>query len=175
MGKAVIRKSLRIYDLLLKCYPKNYRQEFGEEMKFVFSESLKDTYRDHGELGIFLLWLRTSVDAGKSLVTQHIESQKGGDSMKTTTTISQRNISKRLGIWALVVAGILMIPFVAKFPWTGRDFTFAGIVLFVCAAVYEFTTKNMKNKIYRAAVAIAILAFIVLVIAWAATGPDGMN
>jgi hypothetical protein len=82
MNKAVIRGSERIYSFLLRFYPKNYRDEFGEEMKYVFSESLKDAYAEEGEQGLITLWARTIIDAGKSLVTQQVENQKGSDAME---------------------------------------------------------------------------------------------
>lgn len=94
---------------------------------------------------------------------------------KNTNIIMQRNIKKRLRMWAIVVAAVLMIPFLAKAPWTVGDFVFAGVVLFSCATVYEFTTRNMSNKMHRIAVGLAVLAFIALVIAWAAAGPDGLK
>lgn len=89
-----------------------------------------------------------------------------------TKNMSHTNTTKRLTIWAMVVAGILSIPFLAQAPWTAFDFIFAGIVLFGSATVYEVSTRNMKNTMHRVAVAIAVLAFLVLVQAWAAAGPD---
>ena len=79
----------------------------------------------------------------------------------------KRNITKRLRVWAIVVAGILMIPLLAKAPWTGGDFIFAGSVLFGLATIYEFATKNMSNKRNRIFAAIGVLAVLVLIQAWA--------
>ena len=175
MGKSAFRKSVFIYDFLLKLYPKSYRHEFGEEMRYVFSELLKETNKEKGEQGIITLWSRTILDVGKTAITQHIENQKGGDLMnsKNSKNLPHKNTSKRLGIWALVVLGILMIPLVGRFPWTTGDFVFAGAVLFACATIYEVSTRKMKNKWHRIAVGAGVLAFIVLVLGWAATGPDG--
>ena len=83
MGKSAFRKSVFIYDFLLKLYPKSYRHEFGEEMRYVFSELLKETYKEKGEQGIITLWSRTILDVGKTAITQHIENQKGGDLMNS--------------------------------------------------------------------------------------------
>lgn len=82
-----------------------------------------------------------------------------------------RNIIKRLSVWAVVVVAILMIPFVANAPWTGSDFVFAGVVLFVLATIYELATRNMTNPKHRAIVAAIVLFMLVLVQAWAAAGP----
>ena len=77
MNKAILHQSQRLYGFLLKFYPRSYRQEFGEEMQYVFSESLKDAYTENGEPGVISLWGRTIIDAGKSLVIQHIGTGTG--------------------------------------------------------------------------------------------------
>ena len=82
------------------------------------------------------------------------------------------DITKRLGVWAVVVAGILMIPFLTQAPWTKGDFIYAGAALFALATIYEITTRNMKNVNQKIIIAAALLGFIVLIIGWAATGPD---
>ncbi len=94
--------------------------------------------------------------------------------MKATSNndIMQKNVKKRLSVWAIVVAGVLMIPFLGKLPWTRGDFVFAGVVLFGLATIYEVSTKNMNNKMHRIAVGVAVAALLILVQAWAAAGPD---
>jgi cation transport ATPase len=71
-----------------------------------------------------------------------------------------KNIYKRLSLWALIVAAVLSIPYLAKFPWTMSDFVFAGVVLFGAATVYELTTKNLRNKTHRIAVGIGVATVI---------------
>lgn len=75
-------------------------------------------------------------------------------------------------MWAVAVAGILLIPFLSKAPWTASDFVFAAAGLFGFATLYELVTRNMNNRTHRIAVGIAIVLAILMVIAWAATGPD---
>jgi hypothetical protein len=84
----------------------------------------------------------------------------------------QRNIRKRLLVWAVVVAAILMIPLLANAPWTALDFIFGAVVLSASATVYELATRNMRHKKHRIAAGIAVLAAIGLVMVWAAAGPD---
>jgi hypothetical protein len=90
---------------------------------------------------------------------------------KANSFAADSNMPKRLGVSAVIVALVLMIPFVTNAPWTGSDYLFAGIVLSLCALVYVFATKNMPSRRSKALVAAAILLFIFLVIGWAATGP----
>lgn len=90
---------------------------------------------------------------------------------KVTNSIAPRNVAKRLPIWMLVIAGVLIIPLVTNAPWTGSDFVFAGVVLFACAAVYEFAARNMSDIKHRAVIAAGVFFFIFMVIGWAASGP----
>ncbi|MFZ5954995.1 MAG: hypothetical protein ACOYT4_01095 [Nanoarchaeota archaeon] len=71
---------------------------------------------------------------------------------------------KRLGIWAIVVTVILILPLLTKAPWTGSDFLFAGILLFGAGFVYEFTARKTENIKYRIAIGFAIT--IVLIFIW---------
>ena len=65
-----------------------------------------------------------------------------------------------------------MIPLLTKAPWTSGDFIFAGVILYSLATIYELTTRKMTNNKHKLAVAVALLAAIVSIIGWAATGPD---
>lgn len=82
-----------------------------------------------------------------------------------------KNTAKRLSTWAAIVAAILAIPLLARAPWTGSDFVFAGVVLFGSATVYEFATRNTRSTTRRLAVGAAVLAIVVLIWAWAVAGP----
>lgn len=81
------------------------------------------------------------------------------------------HLSKRMKGWAVVIAFILMIPLVARAPWTFSDFVFAAVALFSFAILYELATKNMNKALHKAAVGITVLFAIFLLIGWAAAGP----
>lgn len=88
-----------------------------------------------------------------------------------TNITTKRNVPLRLCGWTVAIAAVLMIPYLSNAPWTGSDFVFAGIVLFICATTYELVTKNMTSLKDRAYIAAAVFFFIFLVIGWAASGP----
>lgn len=159
MNNAIIRGSERIYGFLLKLYPPRFRREFGEEMAYVFSESLQAARAERGERGIIGLWGRILMDAGKSLVIQYIEEKKEGKTMKSESTngILQNSVARA----ALATAVILLIPLAAMlltddFNWGLIDFVLTGALLFAAGLTYQLFTKQSGNTIYRAAVAIAI-------------------
>ena len=83
-----------------------------------------------------------------------------------------KNMTKKISFWFAVVAGILMIPFLTKAPWTSGDFVFAGVTLFSLAMIYESITRNMKNPKHKLFVGFGILIVIILIMGWAATGTD---
>ena len=77
------------------------------------------------------------------------------------------NVAKRLGVWALVVALILLIPLVGQAPWTLMDFIFSGVVLFGLATSYEVVTQHMIKRTHRIATGIIVLFILMLIWAWA--------
>ena len=69
---------------------------------------------------------------------------------------------------ALVTASILLLPLLAmlftdEVAWNLADFTIAGILLFATGLTYEIITRKAGNVAYRAAVAVAVLAGLILV------------
>lgn len=96
--------------------------------------------------------------------------------MKNT---SQQNLTKRLGVWALVVAAILMIPLVAmqftsEVNWTGSDFVFGAVVLFGFATIYELIANKLTTSSQR--ITLGLVVFLVFAFVWvgAATGFEGV-
>lgn len=167
MDKVWLRRSEQIYAALLKFYPERYRQEFGEEMSFVFSESLKDAYTENSGQGIVILWTRIVLDTGKSLMIQHLENLKGGDSLKTkNTNILIQN--KNIFIVALVTAILLLVPLLAmqfgsQVHWSLFDFLTAGALIFGTGLAFELIIRRRGNLAYRLAVGVALGAAFLLI------------
>lgn len=167
MNKSVLYQSERIYDFLVKFYPENYRVEFAEEMKFVFSESLKDAYSEHGALGILNLWMRTMIDAVKSLVIQHIENQKGSNFMKTNK--SDFLMQNKVFLWLAIGTGLLLlIPLIGalvtdSWQWGFFDFVFMGGLIFGTGLTFVLVARQMNNLFYRLAVGMTgVTGFLIL-------------
>jgi hypothetical protein len=82
--------------------------------------------------------------------------------------VMTQNLTKRLGIWAAIVACLLMVPLVAmrftsEVNWTGSDFVFAAVVLFGTALAYEIVSRKSGHRAYRIAVAIGVVTALLLV------------
>lgn len=93
------------------------------------------------------------------------------------------NIKKRLRMWAIVIALLLLVPLVLTllgsgvdgdgWNWTPFDFIFMGILLFGSAAVFELISMKGKSLVYRAAVGVAVVTGVLLVWVNAAVGVIG--
>lgn len=91
--------------------------------------------------------------------------------MKTTNKQSKKIVNK-LVFWSAVIITILLIPFATKAPWTSFDYIFAGTVLTILATIYEYATRNVTSLKSKSLVGFILLGVIVLIIGWAAGGPD---
>jgi hypothetical protein len=143
-------------------------------MQYVFSESLKDAYADSGERGIIQLWARTVIDAGKSLVSQHLENQKGSGFMKTNN--SDVIMQNKIFIWIAVATGlILLIPLIAmlltsEMDWGLLDFIVAGVLLFGTGSIFVLAARKTREIRRRAAIGIVLAAALLWVWAELAVG-----
>lgn len=61
-----------IYGLMLFVYPAPFRREFGSDMAQVFRDDMRGTLHEHGQLGLFGLWLITFFDLIKTAFAEHI-------------------------------------------------------------------------------------------------------
>ena len=73
-------------------------------------------------------------------------------------------------MWAAIVAALLMIPLLGRWPWTAGDFIAAGALLFGAALAYELATRNMRNPRHRVTIGIAVSAIVLFVWAELAVG-----
>jgi predicted permease len=60
-----------VYRVLLRCYPADFRREYGGEMVGVFTQELRDARLDRARLGPTAVWARTLADLLPSAVREH--------------------------------------------------------------------------------------------------------
>lgn len=172
MDNALIRKSKQAFAFFLKFYPESFSREFGKEMEFVFSESLKETYQKHQERGVLSLWGRTLVDLTKSLIIQNINNQKGSMKAKNTDFIMDNKVFVLL---ALATGLILLIPLVAmqlssEWNWGLADFIIIGALLFGSGSIFILLARKVRSTMQRLAIGVAVLAAVLYIWAELAVG-----
>ena len=62
-----------------------------------------------------------------------------------------------------VVAVLLLIPVIAKFPWSPIDFVTAGVLLLGTGLACEAVLRNVKKFEYRLAICAAIVIALALI------------
>jgi hypothetical protein len=160
MKNGVIQRSEQLYGLLLRLYPKRFKQQFGEEMQFVFSESLSNAVAQRGSNGVAALWGRTIFDLSKSLVIEYLQDKQGGAVMK-----SQRLMNSK---FAALTGFLVVLPFMVLEGITTSGFATLGfpfalfIIMWLLAAVFMLTLMSTVRTIQVGNIAMANLAFLVL-------------
>jgi len=77
VSRWLIGASDSLYRLLLAAYPRQFRQEYSQQMAQVFQECCHEAYRRRGVAGLARLWVRTLSDLVSSAIHEHT----GGQSM----------------------------------------------------------------------------------------------
>lgn len=62
----------RIYRVLLRVYPRRFREKYREEMALVFRDSCRQTYVDLGPRGLLRVWAAAAFDLVKNAPEEHV-------------------------------------------------------------------------------------------------------
>jgi hypothetical protein len=120
-------------------------------------QTFNDLCRDRAEAGKgllgFVLWVFVETSAG--IIREY-------------ATFAMQDITRRLIVWAAVVASILLIPLVAmqfteEVNWDLFDFAVMGALLFGTGLTYELVARKGRAFAYRAAVGVGLAAAFLLV------------
>ena len=152
--------SERAYRSLLRAYPRELRDEYGEEMASLFRDMCREELEEGGGLGLAALWARTLPE---SLYT----------ALKERSTMLARNAYRSVAGVALATAFILLIPLLAAWAWSLADFVFAGALIFGTGLASVLAARKAGNTAYRAAVGVALAAAFILVWVTGAVGIIG--
>jgi hypothetical protein len=142
--------SERAYRSFLRAYPRDVRDEYGDEMALCFRDLCREELEDRGGLGLAVLWAHTLPEL---LYT----------ALKERSTMLARNTYRSVVGVALATALILLIPLLANWPWTLSDFVIAGVVIFGTGLTYVLVARKAGNVAYRAAVGVALAAAFLLI------------
>ena len=142
--------SERAYRSLLRAYPRELRNEYGEEMALCFRDLCREELEDRGGLGLAALWGHTLPEL---IHTAFQERSK---------MLARNTYRYVLGV-ALVTALLLLIPLLGNWPWTLGDFVFAGALIFGTGLTYLLIARGGSRIAYRAAVGVSLAAAFLLV------------
>ena len=141
--------SERVYRSLLRAYPRELRDEYGDEMARCFRDLCREELEDGGGLGLAALWAHTLREL---LYT----------ALKERSTMLARNAYRSVVGVALATAFILLIPLLAAPAWSLADFVIAGALLVGTGLTYVLVARKAGNIAYRFAVGVALAAAFIL-------------
>jgi hypothetical protein len=142
--------SERAYRSLLRAYPRELRDEYGDEMALCFRDLCREELEYRGGPGLAALWVRTLPEL---LYT----------ALKERRPMLARNTYRSVWGVALATALLLLIPLLANWPWTPSDFVFAGALIFGTGLTFVLVASKAGETAYRAAVGVALAAAFLLV------------
>jgi hypothetical protein len=68
--RRLLSLNYRVFCLLLRCYPTEFRERFGAEMADVFAEQLEEEWRKKGLAGVLRVSLTAALTAA---IPQHLQ------------------------------------------------------------------------------------------------------
>jgi hypothetical protein len=135
------------YAMLLRLYPRPFRERFGEGM----AQTFHDLCREHRDAkrGLYGLALWIFFETSVAIVREN------------TTHMSQ--LGKTMLRVALGVLAVLMVPLVASqvvegWNWNARGFVFVYVLFFGTGMVFALVARRMGAWSYKAGVGVALLA-----------------
>jgi hypothetical protein len=148
--------SERAYRSLLRAYPRELRDEYGDEMARCFKELCREELEDGGGLGLAALWARTLPELFYT-------------ALKERSTISNRN-AYRLAVGVALAAAFILVWLSLGVGIIGADGDPANMMYFgvlavglIGAIVTRFRPHRMARALFATALAQALVAVIALI------------
>ena len=147
--------SQRAYRSLLRAYPRELRDEYGDEMARCFRDLCREALEAGGGWGLAALWARTLPEWLSTALKER------------SITVARNAYRSVIGL-ALATALILLLIFLSMqitgdMNWGLFDFVFAGAIIFGIGLTYQVVTRKAGNTAYRCAVGLALAAAFILV------------
>ena len=145
------RRYRTCYAMLLRLYPRAFRERFGEGMAQTFHDLCRERRNANRGLFVFALWIFC----------------------ETLVGIARENITRmnQLGKTMLRVAlgslAVWMVPLVASrlvdgWNWPTRAFVIVYVLFFATGMAYALIARKMSSWSYKAGVGVALVAGFVL-------------
>src|SRR5688500_13320264 len=124
------------YARLVRCYPKQHRERFGEGMR----QALNDLFRQRVETGrsMFGLVLAMFIETSASIVRENVMAAQ-----------NKRFVVILLAITCILLLPLLAMRFTNEVNWTPFDFVVAGALLLGAGLAYEFLARRGGTRGFR--------------------------
>lgn len=160
----------RLYASLVRLYPREYRERYGEGMRQTFNDLVGDRLSRNGRRSdvLFILWIFVETFAG--ILSEYFS--------LLTSSFMSKTILRPL----LITLGILVLPAIGEltvesWDWGMGGFLLMGTLLFVTFLMIELISRQSRNVFYKIAVALTTLTTLGIIYVNLAVGiiGDGNN
>ena len=150
--------STRIYELLLKLYPRSYRIEYKKPME----QSFKDILREYNH---FEAWLKVLKDLPRSLIHEHMENINGGTMTKKDRSRLIASVLISIGCGVL---GFFLSFLIGEGLMAALSVEMAMVLMFISISIYNFVIclflgRFSPNSIWFAGFLINIIVWVALI------------
>ncbi len=154
-------QALRVYNAILRVYPRAFRLRFQAEMLQTFKDQYQDQAGRPERLGL-IFWLRVVLDELPYILGEHMSSLTGENRM-----LNRYTIGLGVGLLGAVVAFLTNVVFPQ--PNVSDDafwlpILMAYVALFVMAALSGFLDSGRNRKLLTGVLAGATTAVIIMAI-----------
>ena len=167
MGSVMVHNSInrykKWYRRFLCLYPEPFRKRFSNGMEQTFNDLCRERLESNKGILSFAIWI--FIETLISIIKEN----------KMHLFEQHKVMIKRLSVWSIVIAFILLIPLALTitgsgvdgdgFHWTPIDFVIAGILLLGTGLIFDIVIRMIKNIKHRIVTSVVLL--IVLLLVWA--------
>ena len=140
------------YSLLLRLYPRSFRERFAEGMKQTFNDLLRERAGNEQSLFSFALWIYFDTCAG--IIREYADMM---------TTRHKNLVRIVLGIALVLLIPLVAMQFTDEVVWGPGDFVIAAVLLIGAGLAFEMVAGKGSATAYRLAVGVAVIAGLALV------------
>lgn len=110
-----LRSAERVYRLLLKVYPRRFRDEYGAEMVRLFRDQCREAFERDGGFGLCKFWAGLAGDLARSVVVEHVMGgEERNDSMKQLRWAERYTPSRA---FVIGFAAVMAVAVAATLAW----------------------------------------------------------
>ena len=170
----------RLYRVLVRLYPAEFRTRFGDEMVQFFSDQLRDARTRGATAGIARTWLRTLGDLAVTAPSEHVRRDRTvAHSLGGPPSIATR----ALGLAGVLGGVVLVAAFIPNLPW-GADLFNLRLALFNVGAIAIVLALYRRQALVAPRLALLVAVPVILANAWhlfwivrivAQPGPPGVG
>ncbi len=155
--------SERVYRLLMRAYPKEFREMYGRQMEQAFLDLCREETR-RGGVGLARFWVRVGLDLASSAIVERRRAEA------KEIAVKDYKMAYRSAVGVALAAALILVWLSLGVGIIGADGDPANLMYFgvlavgiIGALIARFQPRGMTRALFATALAQALVAVIVLI------------